>query len=398
MARWHKTAYPGVRYREHPKRKHGLQPDKYFCLHYKIDGKVHDEALGWASQGWNATKASIELAKLKQAHVTGEGAKTLKQRREQAKEKANKEKVGKLTFGQFFEETYYPQAQRDKKASSCRREDALYRVWIAPILGKIPLKDVSPFHLEKLKKRMDDAGQSARSIQYALAVVRQVFNHARGHTIYTGDNPVSKVKIPRPNNARLNFLTHEQASLLLDALKERSQQTYEMAMLALYCGLRFGEIAGLTWQDIDFSQDIITIRDSKNGRTRHAYMTPQVRAMLKAKPQGKPGDLLFPGKDGRRMGKISRTFDRTVKDIGLNNNVTDPRMRLSFHSLRHTFASWLVQSGTDLYVVQQLLGHRTNAMTQRYAHLRQDNLRQAVKQLDNALNETVKLHEVRTND
>jgi site-specific recombinase XerD len=94
-------------------------------------------------------------------------------------------------------------------------------------------------HLERRK------GQSPRSIEYALSVTRQIFNTAKRLGIYAGDNPTAKVKFPKPDNARMRFMTRKEADRLLSALKEKSPDVHDMTMLSLHAGLRFGEIASL---------------------------------------------------------------------------------------------------------------------------------------------------------
>ena len=75
--RYIKTKTSGVRYREHPTRKFGIQKDKYYSIRYKLNGKDKEECLGWASQGWSEKKAAEYLFELKKNQRTGEGAKTL---------------------------------------------------------------------------------------------------------------------------------------------------------------------------------------------------------------------------------------------------------------------------------------------------------------------------------
>jgi len=81
---------------------------------------------------------------------------------------------------------------------------------------------------------------------------------------------------------------------------------------------------------------------------------------------------------------------RAVDELGLNHGVEDPRLQICFHSCRHTFASWLIEAGADLYTVQKLLGHRTNIMTQRYAHLSESRLRGASQALSEALRSDIR--------
>jgi len=90
-------------------------------------------------------------------------------------------------------------------------------------------------------------------------------------------------------------------------------------------------------------------------------------------------------KKGDKIKAISKTFDRVVKELGLNDGVTDPRDRVVFHTLRHTFASWLAIQGTPIYTIKELMGHKTLAMTERYSHLIPDSKRSAIKGLMNLL-------------
>jgi integrase len=389
MARnWIKTAFVGVRYREHDTRKHGVRPDRYFSVRYKLDGKDKEEGLGWSSQGWTAQKAAEKLAKLKEAQRTGEGAITLAEKRQQAaaarhaeaEARATEEREN-ITLAQAWEK-YLPVAQANKAAHTAYAEEAAYRLWLSPTLANKPLRDIKPIHLERIKKTMTEAGRSAQTIRHVLAALRQVFNFAKRHGLYAGDNPVSLVKKPSADARRLRFLTHDEADRLLAALAERESNVHDMALLALHCGLRAGEIFSLTWGDVDMERGVLILRDTKSGKTRAAYMTEAVAAMLGAMERRGHNDLVFLSANGGRIVQITETFNRVVAALGFNNGVTDPRQKVVFHTLRHTFASWLVEQGVDLYSVKELMGHGTLAMTERYSHLSPDKLRRAVKTLE----------------
>jgi integrase len=158
-----------------------------------------------------------------------------------------------------------------------------------------------------------------------------------------------------------------------------------MSLLSLYCGLRAGEIFNLTWSDVDFRNETIMIKDTKSGRNRNAIMTAAVKSMLEQRKSCRQFDMIFPSRTGDKTTEVSRTFDRTVDRIGFNKGITDRRQKAVFHTLRHTYASWLVMSGVDLYTVQKLMGHSTIAMTERYSHLAPDHLKGAVRKLENSL-------------
>jgi len=383
--KWKSSKFPGVRYREHASRKHGVQKDKYFAVRYQRDGKRKEEGLGWASQGWTVNKAALILAELKEAHVTGNGPTRLSEKREFAEAEKNDKLSGSITYSDFFEQTYFPNSKSNKSWRSYSREEQFYRIWISPVIGNKSLPKVSPLDLERIKRNMVKAGRSPRTIHYCLATIRQVFNSAKLLDIYKGENPVSKVKKPKVDNKRLRFLTRDETDRLLDNLKLRSDQLYNMALISLHTGLRAGEIFNLIWADVDAERGILMVRDPKGVKNRAAFMTSEVKNMFSSFERGNKSDLVFTDRNGNLIKEISNAFGRAVKTLGLNEGVDDRRYLVTFHTLRHTFASWLVQNGTDLYTVKELLGHSTLAMTERYSHLSNGKLQQAVQDLEKSM-------------
>ena len=383
--RWKSTKFPGVRYREHSTRKHGVRMDRYFAIRYQSDGQRKEEGLGWASQGWNIQKAALVLAELKNAQTTGVGPKRLSEKRELANTKSERREANSITYDRFFKHTYFPNAKANKSQRSWRREEQLHRLWISPVIGEKILKQVSPIDLERIKSNMTKAERAPRSIRYCLATIRQTFNYARLLGLYKDDNPVSKVKKPKVDNRRLRFLRKDEADRLIQKLKMKSQQLHNMALLSLHCGLRAGEIFNLTWVDVDIERGILMIRDPKGVKNRAAFMTSEVKKVLDSLDRGNDSESVFKARDGKKIRVISNAFSRVVKEMGLNENVADKRYLVTFHTLRHTFASWLVENGTDLYTVKELLGHSTLAMTERYSHLSNGALQRAVKNFDKIL-------------
>jgi integrase len=119
-------------------------------------------------------------------------------------------------------------------------------------------------------------------------------------------------------------------------------------------------------------------------------MTGTVREIFLSKSKATPTSLVFKDRKGGMIKEVSNAFGRAVKDLGFNDGIDDPRQRVYFHTLRHTFASWLVQSGENLYTVKELLGHSTMAMTERYSHLASKNLKDAVRKLEDSLKASTK--------
>jgi integrase len=189
----------------------------------------------------------------------------------------------------------------------------------------------------------------------------------------------------RKKPKRVTVLKQEEAQVLLEDLKVRSQQLYEIASISLHCGLRAGEIFKLTWSCVDCDEGTIRVMDSKGKLNRTAHMTETVRKIFLSKKKAEPTSLVFKNRKGGMINEVSNSFGRAVRDLGFNNGISDRRQKVYFHTLRHTFASWLVQSGESLYTVKELLGHSTMAMTERYSHLASKNLKDAVKKLEDSL-------------
>lgn len=148
--------------------------------------------------------------------------------------------------------------------------------------------------------------------------------------------------------------------------------------------MRAGEIFHLRWEHVNFVDRTVTIMDGKGEQSRVCHMTDQVFDMLQdvaANQETKAGKLVFPkqGTENEVRYQTGSGFQNIVRSVGLNEGITDRRNRIVFHSLRHTYASWLVQKGVPLYTVQKLMGHKTVIMTQRYAHLAPDQGKEAAK-------------------
>jgi integrase len=403
--KWHQTGTKGIRYRQHPTRKHGKKFDVYYAIRYQENGIRIEEGLGWASEtGITLDKAISELSKLREAAVKGEGPVRLAEKREieesrKAADEAEQERIEKenTTFGDFVTKTYLPQSKIDKKERTYTIEEMLYRGYLADTIGALPFSKISAFHLERIKKSMAGQKKSDRTIQYALQLTRHVFHTARKLGIYAGESPTNAVKWPRLDNMKLRYLSISEAETLLGALAAKSNTLHDAALLSLHCGLRFGEISALTWSCINSEAGTLAILNAKTG-SRTAYLTERAKEMLEArkkareqaaKESGKevtPDELIFPkrsGKDGV-MVQASKVFADTVKELGLNQGVTDRKQKVTFHTLRHTFATHLYESTHDLYLTQRSLGHSTGTMTARYAKMSESRLREGATALEKA--------------
>jgi integrase len=330
-----------------------------------------------------AEKAARLLGELKQAARTGVGETRLSEKREKAAQAKMEAERERLTFGRFFLESYMPTAETTKKSESIRKEKEHFKNWLQPSIGDIPLKELAPFHLERLKKKMLDSDKSPRMLQYVFATCRQCWNQAKRDKFVDSESPTKSVKLPQVKNDRIRFLTPEEAETLLDYVKGQSIQLHDICLLSLDCGLRAGEIFNLRWSNIHLVDGSIDIIDAKAG-DRIAYMTNRVREMFERQAGGAPSSLVFKSRTGEQIKAVSNAFDRAVNTIGFNQGIEpkNRKQRVVFHTLRHSFASWHAMSGTDLHILKELLGHHNISMTMRYSHLQPATLRGATENIE----------------
>lgn len=241
---------------------------------------------------------------------------------------------------------------------------------ILSVLGNKYLHEVISLDIEKYKaKRLKEVKGS--TINRELACLKSIYNKAMEWG-KIDRNPVTKVKLFRENNGRIRFLNQQEMKRLISTAANHLKP---IIIIAVNTGMRKSEILNLKWEDIDFNQKIITIRNSKHGDKREVPMNSIVYDILWDLSQGKSNDsFLFTKPGGRRLRDIKSSFKGAVKRANIKN--------FRFHDLRHTFASHLVMQGSDFKTVQELMGHKTIQMTLRYSHLSPDHKRKAVEDLE----------------
>lgn len=384
--KWHSTKFKGVRYREHTSRKHGILKDKYFVIRYQRGGKRSEEKLGWQSEGWTEEKAFLELTKIKNSATLGTGPTRLVEKREiaereKAEKRAEKERQEKenVTFCKFFEEIYFPVAQTRKKPGTYGKELQHYNIWLKPIVGAYPIRSITEIHLQKIISTMTKADLSIRYKEYVLSTFRIVWKLARDRGVVIGAYPGEKIKLPKIDNGRLRYLTHAEAETILTRLAERNTDMHDMALMSIHTGARAREVFDLTWGCVDIDQETILLKDTKNGKNRHVYMTREVKEMFSGRKRGLRNQLIFKNGRGGPVKETPETFRTVVNELGLNDDIDDPRQKIVFHSLRHTFGSWHAQRGTPPNVLKELMGHSSLKVTERYSHVSADHLRLAME-------------------
>jgi integrase len=374
---WTKTK-PGIRYRVHPTRKHGMGQDRYWTIFYKLDGKTVSEALGWSSQGMSERKALGILAELKENQRRGTGPRSLAEKKELQGQEFRALKEKGLTVSEFWDTDYLHNLKTRIKPSSAVKEIQHFDKRIRPEIGNNPLINITSVDVEKIRDKMLADGFAPRSVQYMLGTVYRLWKQAaKRKFVKAGDNPAMGVSVREVNNSRLRVLTAEELDSILTGLNAKSKKDYEITFFCAYTGCRFSEAASLKVEHVDLTRKTVLFPETKNRESRQIYLSDTVVKMLEKHSLKEPGTYVFLMESGQPYVEPPRRFKTVVDALGLNEG-RGPRDRISFHSLRHTAATLAARRGTTVKDLQAIFGWKTPSMVFRYAKGDQKTQKQAM--------------------
>lgn len=273
------------------------------------------------------------------------------------------------SLGAFFRDQYYPFAQSYKR--SVATDERLFRNHIDPAFGHQPMSRITRYDLTRFAQDKRTLFRPS-TVNRLLVLIRYMYNNALEWGVPgVVENPASKIKQFLENNQRDRYLTEAEVDRLLDATRNSANTdlTNILAMLLL-TGARKGEVLGARWSDIDWRNRQWCIPLPKSGKARHVPLSDSALELLNNLDSRDESAYLFPSPTtGAPYQDIYSSWDRARRIAGL------PEVRI--HDLRHSFASFLINEGHSLYMVQRLLGHHSITVTERYAHLSSKALEEA---------------------
>lgn len=263
--------------------------------------------------------------------------------------------------------------------------------WWKDQIGNKTLNKVTPALIVELRTKLktdtvkskNNPGTKQRSgstVNRYMAALSAAFGIAASEWQWVKDNPFSRVRREKEADGRIRFLSPDERSSLLEACKEsENKSVYLITILALSTGMRQAELMTLTWHQIDFERGTITLFKTKNGDTRVVPLVGLSKQLLlqSSKVRNLNNPYIFIGRHKSHAHFPRKAWETAVKKSGITN--------FHFHDCRHSAASELAMNGASLHEIAAVLGHKTLAMVQRYAHLSEQHTISVVERMNNAV-------------
>lgn len=281
-------------------------------------------------------------------------------------------------FAAFVPEWFETYVRTNLKPSTQRGYAGALSRYLVPFFGRYELDAITTELIETFKAKGQRDGLTAKTVNNALSVLRRALTEALE---WGRLDRLPRFKFLKTAPPTFDFLHASESEALMRAATREPWRL--MIRCALRTGMRFGELLGLRWEDIDFERNQIVVRRNvvdgedgtpKNNRFRMIPLAPSLRSELLVAPRS--GIRVFVLEGGRTPNRWSaiEALERACNRAGLR--------RVGWHVLRHSFASQLVGAGVNLAMIQALLGHSTLEMTMRYAHVSGEHLRRSIDALE----------------
>ena len=177
-------------------------------------------------------------------------------------------------------------------------------------------------------------------------------------------------------------------SQILAELKNECPTTYAMTKLSFLTGMRFGEVAKLQEMHVDLKRMILKLVDTKSGYDRNLPVPEAAVELLSSRIHGNPQGYIFTTQEGKQVRYLSRKFDKVLEKLHINEGISDSRFKRKFHTLRHSYATVMLDKKIlELKDLQAMLGHENITTTQRYLHANREAMRRGATAASSLLTE-----------
>ena len=275
------------------------------------------------------------------------------------------------TFKEFVREKYIPYIKSYKRSWEFDQqtiEKRMMRIW-----GHKKLNEFKPGDLIEFQNTMVNQGFKPGSVNRYMAIIKHILNTAEKWD-YIDSSPTRKVSRMYDAGRQERFLSPEELERVLDELNNcNSPVVPDIIRFLIMTGARKSEAVNLPWSEVDLEAGewVLPPERNKGKRFKRIPLSKKAVELLQNRQQNGCA-YVFPNPEtGKPIQHFHGTWDRIRKNAGV------PDLRI--HDIRHSFASFLVNSGRSLYEVQKLLSHSDISQTQRYAHLRKDTLQDAAE-------------------
>lgn len=252
------------------------------------------------------------------------------------------------------------------KAASTQRTDKHRLRWWRDRIGHMLLADIRRPLIVQIRDVLA-ATMSGPTVNRHLAALSAVLTRARKEWDWIEHNPVSDVQRFAESPGRTRYFTADEAERLLTACAARNHELRVLFLLALATGLRQSELLALTWDRVDLQRRVLVVYDTKNRDPKGIPLADEVIPELRSLTRRLDSPLLFRIRTKIPWNTYRRDWEAALAESGVEGAV--------WHTTRHSTASHLAMSGATLRELMDMLGHRTEAMARRYAHLSPTHLR-----------------------
>ncbi len=363
--------YIGVFYRV-GERIGGKGTEKIYYVTYKREGKKIEESLGrqYADQMTPARAANVRADII-------EGRRLPKKEQKMLDQATKRAEAGKYTIEKLWQE-YKINRPIGK---SLKIDQGRYEKYIEPVFGKKEPKEIIKLDVDRVRIKLLKK-LSPQTVKHILNLLTWIINYGSKNNLCQGVS--FHIQKPSVNNEKTEDLTSTQLENLLKAIKnDENKDVGNMMKMALYSGMRRGEMFKLQWKDINIDTGFVSLKDPKGGPDQKIPINDMTKDLLNGINRTK-SPYVFPGRHGGKRTTLGVVGRRIRKNAGLPDDFRP------MHGLRHVYASMLASSGkVDMYVLQKLMTHKSPKMTQRYAHLRDEALKKGASQIDDIFKKEV---------